>query len=299
MKPAQSHRVSLRGLSHRVLTWGDPAAPKVFLLHGWMDVAASFQFLVDAFVRDWYAIAPDLRGYGQSAWQPQGYWFPDYVADLEALLDAFAPGEAAALVGHSLGGNIVLHYAGVRPQRVRAVVSLDGFGIPAEDPSLAPAKFRAWLEAQTQPAEFAPYASIGHVAARLRKNNRRLTEDRALFLARHWAEELPDGSARLVSDPRHKLPFPTVYRLEEVFAIWRAIEAPVLWLAGADSNIPQWLDGAQASDGGTEPFAAVRRRLAHIGNGRMQVVADAGHMLQHDQPAAVAAAIEPFLGAGR
>ncbi|HSN45360.1 MAG TPA: alpha/beta fold hydrolase, partial [Casimicrobiaceae bacterium] len=177
MKPAQSHRVSLRGLSHRVLTWGDPAAPKVFLLHGWMDVAASFQFLVDAFARDWYAIAPDLRGYGQSAWQPQGYWFPDYVADLEALLDAFAPGEAAALVGHSLGGNIVLHYAGVRPQRVRAVVSLDGFGIPAEDASLAPAKFRTWLDAQTQPAEFAPYASIGNVAARLRKNNRRLTEE--------------------------------------------------------------------------------------------------------------------------
>ena len=299
MKPAQSHRVSLRGLSHRVLTWGDPAAPKVFLLHGWMDVAASFQFLVDAFARDWYAIAPDLRGYGQSAWQPQGYWFPDYVADLEALLDAFAPGEAAALVGHSLGGNIVLHYAGVRPQRVRAVVSLDGFGIPAEDASLAPAKFRAWLDAQTQPAEFAPYASIGHVAARLRKNNRRLTEERALFLARHWAEELADGSARLVSDPRHKLPFPTVYRLEEVFAIWRAIEAPVLWLAGADSTIPRWLDGAQASDGGTDPFAGVRRRLAHIANGRLQVVADAGHMLQHDQPGAVAAAIESFLAAGR
>jgi pimeloyl-ACP methyl ester carboxylesterase len=299
MKPAQSHRVSLRGLSHRVLTWGDPAAPKVFLLHGWMDVAASFQFLVDAFARDWYAIAPDLRGYGQSAWQPQGYWFPDYVADLEALLDAFAPGEAAALVGHSLGGNIVLHYAGVRPQRVRAVVSLDGFGIPAEDASLAPAKFRAWLDAQTQPAEFAPYASIGHVAARLRKNNRRLTEERALFLARHWAEELADGSARLVSDPRHKLPFPTVYRLEEVFAIWRAIEAPVLWLAGADSTIPRWLDGAQANDGGTDPLAGVRRRLAHIANGRLQVVADAGHMLQHDQPGAVAAAIESFLAAGR
>ncbi len=90
---ATSHRVALRGLSHHVLTWGDPAAPKLFLLHGWMDVAASFQFLVDAFARDWYAIAPDLRGFGRSEWQPQGYWFPDYVADLEALVDAFAPDE--------------------------------------------------------------------------------------------------------------------------------------------------------------------------------------------------------------
>jgi len=297
MKPAHSQRVSLRGLDHHVLTWGNPSAPKLFLLHGWMDVAASFQFLVDALAGDWYAIAPDLRGYGKSAWQPQGYWFPDYVADLEALLDVFAPGEAAALVGHSLGGNIVLHYAGVRPQRVRAVVSLDGFGIPAEDASLAPSKFGAWLDAQRRPAEFATYPSLQKVAARLMKNNRRLTLERAQFLARHWAEERADGSARLVSDPRHKLPFPTVYRVEEVFAIWRSIRAPVLWLAGAESDIPRWLDGPAAGEGG-DPLAGVRRRLAHVADGRLEVIADAGHMLQHDQPAAVAAVIEPFL-AGR
>src|SRR5215468_7751223 len=144
MKPAQSHAVLLRGLEAHVLTWGEPAAPKIFLLHGWMDVAASFQFLVDAFAQDWYVIAPDLRGYGKSAWQPQGYWFPDYVADLEALLDVFAPNEPVHIVGHSLGGNIVLHYAGVRPERVRAVVSLDGFGIPVEHADQAPSKIARW-----------------------------------------------------------------------------------------------------------------------------------------------------------
>ena len=98
MKRATSHHVALRGLVHHVLTWGDPAAPKLFLLHGWMDVAASFQFLVDAFAGDWYAIAPDLRGYGQSAWQAQGYWFPDYVADLEALLRKVIRAESGVTV---------------------------------------------------------------------------------------------------------------------------------------------------------------------------------------------------------
>jgi pimeloyl-ACP methyl ester carboxylesterase len=91
LKPFRSHRIALRGLDSHVLTWGEPAAPKLFLLHGWMDVAASFQFLVDAFARDWYVIAPDLRGYGKTAWQPQGYWYADYIADLEALVLAFAP----------------------------------------------------------------------------------------------------------------------------------------------------------------------------------------------------------------
>ena len=97
-----------------------------------MDVAASFQFLVDALARELSRDRARPARLRKSAWQPQGYWFADYIADLEALLDAFAPGERVDLAGHSLGGNVVLHYAGVRPERVDALISLDGFGIRAE-----------------------------------------------------------------------------------------------------------------------------------------------------------------------
>jgi pimeloyl-ACP methyl ester carboxylesterase len=294
VKPAQSHRIDLRGLGHHVLTWGDPGAPKLFLLHGWMDVAASFQFLVDALARDWFVIAPDLRGYGRSHWQQQGYWFADYVADLEALLDAFAPGEAAYLVGHSLGGNVVMQYAGARPARVRALVSLEGFGIPAEASDVAPRKFAAWLDALADLPGFAPYRNLGAVADRLQKNNPRLPRDKAVFLAAHWAEVARDGSARLTSDPRHKLPFPTAYRLEEVYAVWRNITAPTLWVAAADSRIPQWLNDHPEGEAGTDNLAGVRGRLTHVPNGRLVTIANAGHMLHHDQPDAVAAAIESF-----
>ncbi len=295
MKPAQSQRIPLRGLDHHVLTWGEPRAPKLFLLHGWMDVGASFQFLVDALAQEWYTIAPDLRGYGRTAWQPQGYWFPDYVADLEALLDAFAPDEPANLVGHSLGGNVVMHYAGARPARVRALVSLEGFGIPAEEPEVAPKKIAAWLDALAARQEFAPYSGFDAVADRLQKNNSRLSRDKAMFLATHWAALAPDGTARLTSDPRHKLPFPTAYRLPEVFAVWRNIAASVLWVAAAESSIPAWLDQHPEGEAGTDSLAGIRRRLAHIPTGRLITIPDAGHMLHHDQPAAVAAAIESFL----
>jgi len=295
VKPYRSQRVALRGLDSHVLTWGEPAAPKLFLLHGWMDVAASFQFLVDALARERYVIAPDLRGYGRSAWQPQGYWYADYIADLEALLQAFAPGESVDLAGHSLGGNVVLHYAGIRPARVRRVISLDAFGVRAEEPSAAPEKYAKWLDALSDPKDFADYASFDAVADRLRKNSRRLTKDQADFLAQHWAEALPDGRIRLSSDPRHKLPFPTIYRIEETYAVWRNITAPTLWVAAADSNIPKWLDDHPEGEGATDTFAAVKRRFAHIPNGRMVTIPDAGHMLHHDQPAAVAAAMEAFL----
>ena len=99
------------------------------MVHGWMDVAASYQFVVDAFAHDHYVIAPDWRGYGSpgSALHAPGagpadvlagtdsYWFPDYLADLDFLIDHYSPDAPVHLVGHSMGGNVAMLYAGVRP----------------------------------------------------------------------------------------------------------------------------------------------------------------------------------------
>ena len=287
-------RVKLRGVDTHVLRWGDASSPKLFLLHGWMDVAASFQFLVDAFARDWHVVAYDLRGFGRSAWQPQGYWFADYVADLEALVDALAPGEPLRIAGHSLGSNVAMHYAGLRPDRVAEVIALDGFGIPSETPDRAPDKLVAWLDALRETPSFAPYASFEAVADRLMKNDPRLSRDKALFLARHWAEAADEGGVRLRSDPRHKRPFPIVYRLEEVFAVWHRIRARTLWIAAEDSHIPRWLDRHPEGEGGTDGLDGIRERMRHVAGATLVTIADAGHMLHHDQPAAVARAIEAF-----
>ena len=295
MKPSASLSVPIRGLDYHVRAWGDPSAPQVFMLHGWMDVGASFQFLVDALQRDWRVIAPDWRGFGRSQWCEDGYWFADYLADLDALLDRFVGEEPVRLVGHSLGGNVVMLYAGVRPRRVARVVSLEGFGIPAEAPEAAPAKYVRWLDALKDPPAFRPYASLAAVADKLQKNNPRLARDRAEFLARHWAQAQPDGSARLASDPRHKLPFPIVYRMEEVFAIWKLISAPVLWVAAAESFVPKWLGRHPEGEAATDSLAGVRARLARVPDGRLVTIEEAGHMLHLDRPDAVARAIEPFL----
>ena len=297
MKRASSRFVDVRGMRHHVLSWGDPGAPALVMLHGWMDVGASFQFLVDALADEWHVVAPDLRGFGRSEWQPQGYWFWDYVADLDALLDHVSPHDPVRLVGHSLGGNVVMHYAGSRPSRVRAVASLEGFGIPFELASVAARKMEKWLEALRDPPGFRPYASLAEVADRLQKTNPRLARDKAEFLAGYWAQETPGGGAALTSDPRHKIPFPTVYRMEELFAVWRAIAAPVLWVAAAQSDIPRWLDRHPEGEMGVDGLDGVRRRLAEVPGGTLTVVQDAGHMLHHDQPEAVARAIEPFLRA--
>ncbi|HKW81440.1 MAG TPA: alpha/beta hydrolase [Casimicrobiaceae bacterium] len=286
VKASTSQFIAVRGLSYHVRTWGVAAAPLLVMLHGWMDVGASFQFLVDRLTRDWRVVAPDWRGFGESEWCTDGYWFADYVADLDHLLSHFTPDAPARVVGHSLGGNVACIYAGVRPERVSRLVSLEGFGIPAEAPEQAPDKMAKWLAALRESPSFAPYANLAAVADRLQKNNPRMPRDKADFLAAHWAEALPDGSAQLRSDPRHKLPFPIAYRVDEVRAAWQRVTAPVLWVAAAESFVPRWLG---------EDEVGLARRVATFRDGRLVTIAGAGHMLHHDQPAAVAAAIEPFL----
>ena len=289
MKPSRSQFVDVRGVSYHVRTWGDASAPKLFLLHGWMDVSASFQFLVDAFAREWHVLAPDWRGFGLSQTPQDGYWFPDYVADLDALVHTLAPDERVDVVGHSLGGNVVMLWAGTRPEMARRVVSLDAFGIPGDASDRAPDKLRKWLDALRDPPSFAPYPDLAAVADRLQKNNRRLSREKAEFLAPHWSEALPDGSARLRADAKHKLPFPTTSRIDDVYAIWRRIACPVLWIAAEDSHVPRWLSPQG------DPRDEIARRAAHLPDGTLAYVSDAGHMLHHDQPQAVARLIENFL----
>src|SRR5580658_808948 len=116
-----------------VTRWGPPPSESVspvVLLHGWLDCGETFQFLVDALERDWPLAALDWRGFGRSGWAGDGYWFPDYLADLDGLLALLSPSRPARLVGHSMGGNVASLYAGVRPERVRSVVNLEGFWLP-------------------------------------------------------------------------------------------------------------------------------------------------------------------------
>lgn len=287
MKPSESVFVEIRGLRYHCRTWGAPAHPKLFLLHGWMDVSASFQFLVDALRGGWHAIAPDWRGFGLTQWSgTDSYWFPDYIADLDALLTRFSPDRAVNLVGHSMGGNVACLYAGVRPERVAKLVNLEGFGLRGNAPDQAPGRYAKWLADLGEPQRFRDYASMDELAARLRKTNPRLAPERAAFLAHHWGMPTPDGRVGLRSDPAHKRVNPVLYRLEEVEACWRDVRAQVLWVEGAQSETRKHLRVDQPA------YEARKRCFAALTD---HTLADAGHMVHHDQPEALARSVEDFL----
>jgi len=288
MKPSRSRFVDIRGLRYHLREWGADDAPLMVMLHGWMDVSASFQFVIDAFTRDWHVVAPDWRGYGLTArTQADCYWFADYLADLEFILDAIAPGLPVILIGHSMGGNVAMTYTGVRPARIHRLVNLEGFGLKDMAPAMAPERYARWIDELKEGSQMRDYGSLSEVADRLRKTNPRLSEERALFLAAHWSQPTHDGRYQIAGDPAHKIVNPTLYRFAEIEACWKRIACPVLWIQADHTDAHRWA-GAQAE---------LDRRAHVVRDVTVARVADAGHMLHHDQPKEVARLIERFLAA--
>ncbi|MDM0056887.1 alpha/beta fold hydrolase [Variovorax fucosicus] len=298
-RPFKSEFIPVRGLRYHVLSWGEPTPgrPPLVLLHGWMDVAASWQFVVDAFAEDRHVIAPDWRGFGLTECGADHYIMGDYMADLDDLLDQCAGDTAVDLVGHSMGGNVSMLYSGVRPQRVRRLVNLEGFGMPVADPDEAPTRYGKWIDELKRlhrgELDLKPYPALDGVARRLMKTNPRLSPDKAQWLASHWAREKPgqDGKGSLweiLGEPGHKISSAQIYRLDEVLALYRRISAPLLAVEAADDSLAQWWKGRYT-------LAQYHERLQSVPDARVARVEDAGHMLHHDQPERVAALIERFM----
>lgn len=298
-RPAHSEFTPVRNLKYHVWRWGgtESALPPLVLMHGWMDVAASYQFVVDAFSPAFFQgrtiIAADWRGFGLTECPGHdNYWFPDYLADLDLLLDHYAGDKAVDLVGHSMGGNVVMLYAGVRPQRIRRLVNLEGFGMPATKAAQAPRRYAKWMDElkSLHRGELAlkSYANADGVARRLMKTNPRLGEDKAQWLARHWARPNTQDQWEILGDAAHKIVNAQLYRVDEVLAAFAAITAPVLSVEASDNQMEQWWEGKYT-------LAEFHERLKSVPQLRQALVQDAGHMLHHDQPEQLARLIEDFL----
>jgi len=294
-KPARSEFVRIRNLDYHVLQWGNPAPGKapIVMVHGWMDVAASWQFVVDEIPGDPWVVAPDWRGYGLTQSPPtDNYWFPDYLADLDFLIDHYSPDAPVDLVGHSMGGNVAMLYSGSRPQRIRKLVNLEGFGLAQTKPSMAPKRFSKWMNElkafHRGEMDLRAYDSAAGVAARLMKTNKRLSQDMADWLAQQWARPDAQGKWRILGDPAHKITNASLYRVDEVLEIYKNISAPVLSVETTEDSLTGWWQGKFT-------LAEYHERLKSVPDCCIAVVDEAGHMLHHDQPARVAQLISEFM----
>lgn len=182
--------VAVNGISLRVATWGRPAAParSVLLVHGitannrvWFDLGPALA------ARDWFVLAPDLRGRGRSAKPAHGCGLPLHAHDLLALCDAFEL-PSVHLVGHSLGALIGLYLAAVYPDHVERLVLVDAGGALPPDTSEAIAPALARLGEV--------YPSLDAFLAAMRVISRLPWDPVGERYYRHDAVTLPDGSVR-------------------------------------------------------------------------------------------------------
>jgi pimeloyl-ACP methyl ester carboxylesterase len=284
----QARRIPLAtGLSYSVLEWtADEAAldHPVILIHGFLDNAWGWYHAVQAGLEGRYhLVCPDMRGHGDSDRVGPGgyYYFFDYVADLAGLIDELGA-DKVSLVGHSMGGSVASYFAGTFPERVHRLALLEGLG-PPQGAAKAPDKVKIWIASWRRAVMKEPrtYASVSEAAARLRKNDTFLTEERALFLAEHGTRAVT-GGFQFKHDPLHLTLGPYPYRTAIAAEFWRRIQCPVLLVDGEKSSFAARSDEYQD-------------RIACFDSPELAVIPDAGHMLMRHNPEAVAKVLSNFL----
>lgn len=285
MTDSRSEFIRVRELRYHIRRWGDETAPKVFLLHGFLDVSATWQPVAEGLLPKFQVLAPDLRGFGYTEWPQDGYWFPDYVGDLQVIVDHYSPEEPILLVGHSMGAQVASLYAGLRPARVKKLVILDGLFLPDMEPSTAPRRFSQWLDELKDLPKQKFYASFEDLAGRILRTHPDVPKEHALFIARCWGREDGHGRISLCADPKHRLNGPGLYRSAEAIAVWRQITAPTLFIDGGKSALST--RAAESEE--------IRNRRNAFKDRRSVVVANGTHMLHFSAPAETARAIADFL----
>ena len=278
----ESLTLDAQGLPLHVRQRHASGAPVVLFLHGWLDHSHTFDALTAHLPDDWRLVLMDFRGMGRSGHVGGGgtYHFSDYVLDVESVRVGLGL-DAVHLVGHSLGGIVMLAYAAARPAHVKSAFLIESLGPTAGTPAAALDRLRGFLDDSRRPPNRKRYARVEDAAARLRENNPSLPEPAALHLARHGTQPF-DGGVAFTFDPRHRRRFGQSYDEAQWLAVQAGITCPVRLLRGTKGLTPD--------------EAVLHRRLAALPTlAGPPLVVPGGHHVHMEQPETVARAIADFI----
>lgn len=274
--------------------WGDPDRPPLVLVHGLRDHSHSFDHLARGLVDRHRVLALDLRGHGDSETTPY-YHFGHFLLDLHNLIRALRL-ERPALVGHSMGGELVATYGGSFPDLPSSLVIIEGLGPPPPDME----EEVAWTIDGFRRIDQALSGQRGlddleAAYRRLRDRNPRLTEAQARELALLGTRAREDGKLEWKFDAMlTTMALTGPFHLEYAMAFWRRIKARTLIVHGAESG-EFWRSRPGAIYLEPDDLA---RRLACFRNARFIEIEGAGHMMHFDRPDELLRSIRAFLEEG-
>ncbi len=274
MEKPKEFSFSSQRLTLSACAWGDAVRPLVILVHGGLDQKRSWDWTAVALADRYRVVAYDLRGHGTSEWVNDGdYGVMDHVFDLASLIDHLQQ-DRFRLVGHSLGGNIALRYAGLFPERVEKLVAIEGLGpspkMMAERNAMsAPERLLKWIDDRKLKSVRSARAmkDFDEALARMTKAHSHLSARQLSHLTRTGVKTLSDGTVRWAYDPAAMGRSPSDIPYDDFKALLAGIRCPV-WLAYGEKS---WASNPE-KDG----------RAAVLRNARVTEYAGAGHWLHHD-----------------
>ncbi|MEU9147352.1 alpha/beta hydrolase [Streptomyces sp. NPDC048349] len=248
--------------------------PAVLLLHGLMGRAFHWSGTARWLGEHRRVIAVDQRGHGQSDRPPHGpYTREAFVADAEAVVEqlGLAP---VTLIGHSMGALTAWQLAARRPDLVEAVVICD-----MRASALGEASQQEWADWFHRwplpfPTQDAARRWFGEDDPRVERPD----PGRGAFFA-EVMHEAPDGWRPLFSR-RQMLTARETWVHDAHWEELAQVRCPTLVVRGLDGELGR---------------AEAQEMVRVLPAGQYAEIPDAGHYVHYDQPAALRAALEPFL----
>lgn len=295
-------QVDSGGVRLNVYSLGDPDAPTVVMLHGMRDVGLSLIDTARTIASGYHVLLADLRGHGDSD-KPGSYSMSAYLFDLHNLLNELTD-RPVALFGHSLGGQIAVRFAAMFPDRVRALILVEGLGPPDRGATFPePTHESAILQAEGQriidtlalPAVTRPLPDVAFAASRLMANNPRLSAERATTLAHQATQEDAENNLVWAFDPRVAAVFVGLPHGDSE-RFWRAAACPTLLISG-DHADEYWSQAIPAGAEWSGKFAPgeFEARIAQFQDAEHLAFDGSGHMVHFDEPHRLATASHDFL----
>jgi pimeloyl-ACP methyl ester carboxylesterase len=267
--PPADRFVEVNGLRLHYVDWGGEGKQPFIMVHGLDRVARTYDHIATQFTSRYRVLAIDMRGHGDSSWDPQGrYLVEDHVGDLEGIVAQLKLRDLV-LWGNSTGGRVVQVFAGKHPELVSRVISED---VGPERPRQIADGYAKRVE-----QERAGWASTEELLAQLRKANPRMAPAVLEAYVRYGSKKRADGRIEWKRDPQLVKGFVAT----DLWRFVREIKAPILYILGGRSTIVP-----------AETQAELRKTLA---NAQLITIPDVGHYPSDEQPDEVVRIVNRFL----
>jgi pimeloyl-ACP methyl ester carboxylesterase len=216
--------VTVNGLRIHYVDWGNPTARPLILIHGLDRVSRTFDHLAPHFTARYHVIAMDMRGHGDSGWDPEArYLVEDHVGDVEGLVQQLGL-KNITIWGNSTGGRVAQVFAGKHPDLVSAVISED---VGPERPRQIADNYSRRVA-----QEEAGWATEEELLAQLRKSNAGVSDAVLVPYVRYGTKRRADGRLVWKRDPQLVKGFVAT----DLWRYVREIKAPILYVIGGRSS---------------------------------------------------------------